>query len=65
MKILLTILFFADTLLLAGLSYWLLKAMDNAGNTWLLVALPIAMVISIFLLSFFLRRYIRLRSGKR
>jgi heme/copper-type cytochrome/quinol oxidase subunit 4 len=64
MKTLFTILFFADTLLLIGLSYFFLKMMDNGGHGWTLIAILSAIVGSIILLVFFFRRYIKLPPDK-
>jgi hypothetical protein len=64
MKMLLTILFFADTMLLAGLTYWLLKRMDSGEHGWPLIALLSGIAGSILLLIFFFYRYLKLPQRK-
>lgn len=64
MKMLLTILFFTDTMLLAGLTYWLLKSMDNGEHGWPLIALLSAIAGSILLLIFFFYKYLKLTTRK-
>jgi hypothetical protein len=64
MKMLFTILFFADTMLLAGLTYWLLKRMDSGEHGWPLIALLSGITGSILLLIFFFYRYLKLPPRK-
>jgi hypothetical protein len=60
MKALLTILFFADTILLVALTYTFLHMMDNNGYSWRVALLLMGIAGSIALLAFFLYRYIKL-----
>jgi hypothetical protein len=59
MKILFTILFFADTLLFAFLTYLFMKEIDNGSKEQFLVLIFSSIVASIFLLAFLLRKYIK------
>jgi hypothetical protein len=64
MKMILTILFFADTMLLAVLTYWLLKIIDSGEHGWPVIALVSAIAGSILLLIFFFYRYLKLPARK-
>jgi heme/copper-type cytochrome/quinol oxidase subunit 4 len=64
MKMLFTILFFADTILLVTLTYRFLKMMDSGEHGWQLLALLTAIAGSIGLLAFFLYRYTKLPPRK-
>jgi hypothetical protein len=59
MKIIYTILFFADTLLLVFLSYLFMQKIDTGGNEAVLVLIFVGIVASILLLGFLLRSYIK------
>jgi len=64
MKIIYTILFFADTLLLIVLSYTFFKLMDSKIDGIVLALMVIAIVICIFMLIHFLNKYIKIPSSK-
>ena len=59
MKILFTILFFADSLLFAFLTYLFMKEIDNGSEAQILILTFSGIVASIFLLAFLLRKYIK------
>lgn len=63
MKIVYTILFFADTLLLIVLSFLFLKMIDNSVHGWPITLLASAIIGSILLLIFFLLHYLKLPSS--
>ena len=60
MKIIYTILFFTDTLLLILLSFILFKMIDEGVNIMKLIFILLAMILSIVTLIFFLRRYLKI-----
>jgi len=64
MKVLYTILFFTDTLVLIILAYLFFQFMDTGGSPLTLVVLFIAIVICIFMLVYFLLRYIKIPSSE-
>ena len=64
MKIIYTILFFADTLLLVVLAYTFFQLMDNRMDTIILAMIIIAIVICIFMLVHFLFQYIKIPSSE-
>ncbi|HTI07239.1 MAG TPA: hypothetical protein VL832_01750 [Puia sp.] len=59
MRILYTILFFADTLLLLSLSYLFLHKLDSGGSAGGLTLIFAGIIASIFLLILLLRSYIK------
>ena len=63
MKIIYTILFFADTLLLMILAFLLLKMIDNGINAGKLIIMLIGISLSIILLVYFLRLYLKAPSS--
>ena len=63
MKILYTILFFIDTLLLILLSFILLKMIDEGVNITKLIFMLSAIILSIVTLIFFLRRYLKVSAS--
>src|SRR6266705_1298712 len=65
MRILYTILFFVDTLLLVFLTYLFLQKIDTGGNAWILILIFAGIVASIFLLVLLLKSYIRQPPGRR
>ena len=65
MKIIYTILFFADTLLLVVLAYLFFQLMDNRMDTIILAMMVIAIVICIFMLIHFLSQYIKISSHEK
>jgi hypothetical protein len=64
MKVLYTILFFTDTLVLIILAYLFFQFMDTGGSPATLVVLFIAIVICIFMLVYFLLQYIKIPSSE-
>jgi len=60
MKIIYTILFFTDTLLLILLSFILLRMIDERVNPIKLIFMLSAIILSIVTLIFFLRRYLKI-----
>lgn len=64
MRILYTILFFADTILLVFLTYIFLQRFDLGGNLWAAVLILAGIVICIFLLVLLLRSYIKQPPGR-
>jgi hypothetical protein len=65
MRILYTILFFTDTILLICLSYLFLQLADNGGKLGALILIFSGMLVSICLLILLLRIYIKQPPGKR
>jgi hypothetical protein len=59
MKILYTILFFADTILLVFLAYIFLQRFDTGGSLWQVMLIMAGIVGCIILLVLLLRSYIR------
>ncbi|HEY5406045.1 MAG TPA: hypothetical protein VIJ92_03120 [Ginsengibacter sp.] len=64
MKIVYTILFFADTLLLIVLTYAFFKLMDSSIDRFVLAMMVIAIAICIFMLIHFLNQYIKIPSSE-
>jgi hypothetical protein len=64
MKIIYTILFFADTTLLVVLAYTFFQLMDSKMDTIILAMMIIAIVICIFMLVHFLFQYIKIPSSE-
>jgi len=64
MKIIYTILFFADTLLLIVLSYTFFELMDSRIDGIVLALMVIAIVICIFMLIHFLNKYVKIPSSE-
>ncbi len=60
MKIVYTILFFIDTLLLIALAFLFLKLSDAGMSAATLVSVIAGIIVSILLLVYFLYRYIKL-----
>jgi len=65
MRYLYTILFFANTLLFGRLSFLFIYKSDNGGSPWTLALICSGMIISILLLAYLLRSYLKLPPGKR
>jgi hypothetical protein len=65
MRILYTILFFTDTILLICLSYLFLQLADNGGKLRTLILIFSGILLSICLLILLLRKYINQPSGRR
>ena len=59
MKIIYTILFFVDTLLLIVLTYLFLKLMDNGMSPIVFILMVLAIVFCIMLLVYFLLNYLK------
>jgi hypothetical protein len=60
MKIIYTILFFADTLALILLTFLLLKMIDNGSNSWTFALIITGEILSIIALILFLLWYLKI-----
>jgi predicted permease len=64
LRALYTILFFADTVLLACLSFLSLRKLDQGGPAKILTLIFAGIIASILLLVYLLKKYIKLPSDK-
>jgi hypothetical protein len=65
MRILYTILFFADTILFVFLTYIFLQRFESGSNLSMMVLIMSGITASVLLLSLLLKRYIKQPFGRR
>ena len=65
MKIIYTILFFSDALLLIILSFVFLKLIDKGASGFTIISMLTGITFSIILLVYFLHTYLKIPTGKR